>query len=230
MPRRPRMYIPGIPAHIVQRGNNREPCFFSEFDYQLYLETLQHGLNRYKVKCHAYVLMTNHVHLLLTPDTKTGISQLMSYLGKCYVAYINKTYRRTGTLWEGRHSSSLVDAEDYLLHCYHYIEMNPVRAGMVSRPDDYYWSSYHHHAWGKPSKIVNEHILYQQLGITSEQRQYKYRALFAMELKHEDLHAIRHATQYNYTLGNDRFREKIESVLGRQIGQDRRGRPKITSD
>jgi len=134
MPRRPRLYIPGIPAHIVQRGNNREPCFFCDFDYQHYLETLGQGLNRYAVRCHAYVLMTNHVHLLLTPSTENGISQLMAYLGKKYVTYINKTYRRTGTLWEGRHKSSLIDAENYLLRCYRYIEMNPVRAGMVFRP------------------------------------------------------------------------------------------------
>jgi REP-associated tyrosine transposase len=229
MPRRPRLYIPGVPAHIVQRGNNRQPCFFSEFDYQFYLETLRRGLNRYEVKCHAYVLMTNHVHLLLTPSTDTGISQLMSYLGKYYVTHINKTYRRTGTLWEGRHKSSLIDAESYLLRCYRYIELNPVRAQMVYKPDDYPWSSYTCNAWGKTSEIIEEHPLYRALARDAGARRYAYRALFASELDGVDIHAIRHATHYNYILGTERFKEKIEFTLGREVGYDARGRPRVTS-
>ncbi len=137
MPRRPRMYLPGIPAHTVQRGNNREPCFFHPDDFVYYLQYLKHALSRYKVKLHAYVLMTNHVHLLMTPTDETGISKLMSLVGKNYVMYINKTYRRSGTLWEGRHKSSLIDAEKYLFYCYRYIEMNPVRASMAKKPDEY---------------------------------------------------------------------------------------------
>lgn len=229
MPRRPRLYIPGIPAHIVQRGNNREPCFFCDFDYQLYLETLGQGLNRYAVRCHAYVLMTNHVHLLLTPSTENGISQLMAYLGKKYVTYINKTYRRTGTLWEGRHKSSLIEAENYLLRCYRYIEMNPVRAGMVFRPDDYPWSSYNHNAWARWSKIINEHALYIELGRNIEKRQHNYRALFDTDSNDIDIQEIRRATHYNYLLGSEGFKEKIELTLGRHIGYDSIGRPRITN-
>jgi len=152
MPRRPRMYLLEIPAHIVQRGNNREPCFFSDDDYRYYLEHLGRTLNRYRVRLHAYVLMTNPVHLLMPPTDEQGISKLMSVLGKRYVMYINHTYRRSGTLWEGRHKASLVAAGDYLLQCYNYMELNPVRAGMVNQPEDYPWSSYACHAWGKESK------------------------------------------------------------------------------
>ena len=142
MPRKPRSYLPGVPAHVVQRGNNRNACFFADEDYLFYRECLSEGLRRYEVRLHAYVLMTNHVHLLLTPSDETGISCLLQHVGRLYVLYINKTYRRSGTLWEGRHKASLVDAENYLLACYRYIEMNPVAARMVEAPDQYQWSSY----------------------------------------------------------------------------------------
>jgi putative transposase len=148
MPRKPRMYLPSIPAHIVQRGNNRDACFFSDDDYLYYLEVLGQGLRRYGVKLHAYCLMTNHVHLLMTPKDNVGISRVMQHLGRLYVLYINRTYRRSGTLWEGRHKASLVNAEEYLLTCYRYIELNPVAAGMVNTPEQYRWSSYRWHAWG----------------------------------------------------------------------------------
>jgi len=128
MPRKPRMYIGGLPCHVIQRGNNRDACFYSDQDYQFYLYQLGEVCRRYSVQLHAYVLMTNHSHLLMTPKDEWGISRVMQSLGRCYVQYINKTYRRTGTLWEGRHKSSLVDADRYLLACYRYIELNPVRA------------------------------------------------------------------------------------------------------
>ncbi len=229
MPRRPRMYLPGIPAHIVQRGNNREPCFFSQDDYVYYLQCLKHALGRYHVKCHAYVLMTNHVHLLMTPSDESGISRVMSLIGKNYVMYINKTYRRSGTLWEGRHKSSLIDADNYLLRCYRYIEMNPVRAGMVTKPDDYQWSSYIYHAWGKQNELIEDHTLYHALGEAANKSQYAYRELFRFDLTDEDIHQISHAFHYNYLLGNDRFKESIEKTLQRQLGYDRRGRPKSST-
>ncbi len=229
MPRRPRMYLPGIPAHIVQRGNNREPCFFSDDDYRYYLERLGQALKRYRVRLHAYVLMTNHVHLLMTPTDEQGISNLMSVLGKHYVMYINHTYRRSGTLWEGRHKASLVDAEDYLLQCYKYIELNPVRAGMVITPEDYPWSSYAHHAWGKENGLIDNHYLYLHLGKTVKERHYAYRELFKVDLSDQDIHLISAASHYNYPLGNDRFKEKIEETLKRQVGYNQRGRPKAVS-
>lgn len=149
MPRKPRMYLPGVPAHVVQRGNNREACFFQDEDYQFYLAVLGDALKRYRVQLHAYVLMTNHVHLLMTPTDESGISRVMQHLGRLYVLYVNRTYRRSGTLWEGRHKSSLINATEYLLTCYRYIELNPVRAGMVAVPEEYRWSSCRWHGWGR---------------------------------------------------------------------------------
>lgn len=225
MPRRPRMYLPGIPAHIVQRGNNREPCFFAEDDYRFYLDRLGSALKRYRVQLHAYVLMTNHVHLLMTPVDTIGISRVMALLGQHYVQYINRTYQRSGTLWEGRHKASLVDAEDYLFSCYRYIELNPVRAGLVKTPGAYPWSSYGHHAWGETNSLIEDHELYLALGESSEARQHAYRELFKASLPEQTVHTINHAFHYNYPLGNDRFKKKIEETLGRQVGQAKRGRP-----
>ncbi len=229
MPRRPRMYLPGVPAHIVQRGNNREPCFFHPDDFVYYLQCLKHALSRHKVKLHAYVLMTNHVHLLMTPADETGISKLISLVGKNYVMYINKTYRRSGTLWEGRHKSSLIDAEKYLFHCHRYIEMNPVRASMTKKPDEYRWSSYAYHAWGNDNDLIEDHELFQALDITAEKRQFTYRELFRVDLTVEKIHEISHATHYNYPLGNEHFKELIEKTLKRQVGHDKRGRPKASA-
>ncbi|WP_218190334.1 transposase [Pseudomonas sp. CC6-YY-74] len=141
MPRKQRMYLPGVPAHVVPRGNNRDACFFHEDDYRFYLAVLAEGLKRYRVALHAYVLMT--------PADETGISRVMQHVGRMYVLYINRTYQRTGTLWEGRHKASLVNAAEYLLSCYRYIELNPVRAGLVAAPEAYPWSSYRWHGWGR---------------------------------------------------------------------------------
>jgi len=228
MPRRPRIYLPGIPAHIVQRGNNREPCFYNFEDYRYYLQCLQHAKKRYTVELHAYVLMTNHVHLLLTPSDATGISRMMALIGKNYVMYINKTYKRTGTLWEGRHKSSLVDEENYLLQCYKYIELNPVRAAMVNSPDEYVWSSYQHHAWGKYNDLISDHWLYTALAKEQEERQHVYRDLFKAELFDSDVHEISNATQFNFPLGNNRFKEKIEEMTKRKLGYASSGRPSKT--
>jgi putative transposase len=225
MPRKHRMYLPGIPSHIVQRGNNREPCFFSEDDYRFYLSSLSKGLKRYKVILHAYVLMTNHVHLLMTPTDKEGISRVMQLLGKLYVQYINKTYRRSGTLWEGRHKASLVNANEYFLKCQRYIELNPVAASMVSCPDEYLWSSYSAHAWGKDNTCITSHELYNNLGKLPDERQFAYRELFKYHLSVDDIHRIRKATHFCYPLGNERFKEKIEIMLDRKVGHALRGRP-----
>lgn len=143
MARLPRLNLPNIPQHVVQRGNNRQVCFFSEQDYTLYLDKLKDYAKKCHVNEHAFVLMTNHVHLLMTPETEKGVSQLMQSLGRYYVMYINKTYQRTGTLWEGRYKSksTVVDSEKYFLLVSRYIELNPVRANMVEHPAEYPWSS-----------------------------------------------------------------------------------------
>ncbi|MCS3902016.1 putative transposase [Methylohalomonas lacus] len=229
MPRKPRMYLPHIPVHLVQRGNNRNACFFAEDDYHFYLDCLGRGLRRYGVQLHAYVLMTNHVHLLLTPQDETGISRLMQYLGRQYVGYINKTYRRSVTLWEGRHKASLVQADNYLLTCMRYIELNPVTAGMVERPEQYPWTSYHHNAWGKTDNLISQQLVYQALGASSTERQLAYRALFRNQLPDTDIHELQACLTYNYPLGNSRFRDEIEAMQGRPIGKRQRGRPSSPS-
>ena len=223
MPRKPKMYLAGIPAHIVQRGNNRDACFFSDDDYLFYLDVLGQGLRRYHVKLHAYCLMTNHVHLLMTPEDEFGISNVMQHIGRSYAQYINKTYRRSGSTWEGRHKASLVDADNYLLKCYRYIEMNPVVASMVGTPERYRWSSYGWHAWGRSNEIIKDHVLYEQLGCTSDIKQHAYRELFKTQIPDDDLHVIKESMKYNYPLGSQRFKEQVESTLGSAIGQKQRG-------
>lgn len=146
MPRIQRLTVPGVALHVVQRGNNRQAVFFHESDYFSYLDLLFESADRYEVSVHAYVCMTNHVHILLTPWDEGSVSLLMQRLGALYTSGINSVYRRTGSLWEGRFKSSLVDSDRYVLSCYRYIELNPVRAGMVVHPADYRWSSYRHHA------------------------------------------------------------------------------------
>lgn len=154
MPRRARLAVPGIPWHIIQRGNNRSPCFYADEDYRRYLDTLAEQAVKYDCAIHAYVLMTNHVHLLLTPQQEDSAALLMKHLGQRYVQYINRTYRRSGTLWEGRFKSCLAQEERYVLTCYRYIELNPVRANMVARPEDYRWSSYHTNGIGQPDPLI----------------------------------------------------------------------------
>lgn len=226
MPRRPRMYTAGLPFHIVQRGNNREACFFAEQDYLFYLQLLQDGLTRYAVSLHAYVLMTNHVHLLLTPSCPDGISRLMSVVGSRYGYYMNKTYGRSGTVWEGRHKASAVDSERYLLTCYRYIEMNPVTAGMVKRPEEYRWSSHGANAWNDSCSWLTPHEQFLALHRNPTERAKAYRDLFRTCLPDEDILAIRKAMHYSHPLGDGRFCLQIAERLGIKIGHAARGRPK----
>lgn len=205
MARKPCINLPGMPYHVIQRGNNRQVCFFAEEDYRFYLECLKEALDKYHCDCHAYVLMINHVHLLLTPETSEGISRVMQSVGRRYVQYINYTYRRTGTLWEGRFKSSLVDADNYLLTCQRYIELNPVRADMVNSPDEYKWSSYRYNAFGKEDALLTEHVNYLLLGKTDVERHKQYRELFRYQLDNKTLHEIRETLNTSTVLGNDYF-------------------------
>lgn len=227
MPRKPRFVIPGIAQHIIQRGHNREPCFYAEDDYQRYLQELKTAINTNGAVLHAYVLMTNHVHLLVTPTSEHSISHFMQDLGRKYVKYINATYRRTGTLWEGRYKASLIDSEAYLLTCMRYIELNPVRAQMVEHPGDYHWSSYACNAQGKASALIVPHALYQSLGKALHQRQHAYRELFSSHVELNQLHDIRDALNQELVLGRDDFKDKIEQMTQRQTRKVKDGRPKI---
>ena len=223
MARHPRFVLPGHPQHVIQRGNNREVIFVSKQDYRFYLEKLHLACIKYQCEVHAYVLMTNHVHMMMTSHTSTGMSQVMQSLGRQYVQYFNYTYRRTGTLWEGRYKATVINADQYLLTCYRYIELNPVRAAMVAHPGDYPWSSYLFNATGKPNELLSHHSLYQALGKTAAERQSAYRALFKRHIDEQTLKAIRDSTNKAWALGNDRFRSRIEELTKRQVAPRPRG-------
>jgi putative transposase len=225
MPRHARLLIPGVPLHIRQRGINRSPCFGSEADYQLYLG-LMAGLGpRFSCSVHAYVLMTNHVHLLATADEPEGASLFMKNLAQRYAQHFNRTSHRSGPLWEGRFRSSPVDCERYLLACYRYIELNPVRAGMVSSPVDYPWSSFRTNAMGTPSHFLSPHSEYLRLGTTTGQRQAAYRGMLATGLSTSELARIRAAINKNAAFGDEGFVAGIEARLGRAARPVARGRP-----
>ena len=226
VPRKPRFFLPDVPTHIVQRGNNRQAIFFAEEDYQAYLGWLREAAARWSCDIHAYVLMTNHVHLLLTPRDAEGISRLMQYLGRRYVPYVNHQYRRSGTLWEGRFKASLIQTDRYLLVCHRYIELNPVRAEMVEAPGDYRWSSYRHNALAEDDATLTPHAEYLRLGATDDERRTSYRALFAGLIEPGLLKQMRNCLQTGTPFGNDRFREEIECTLGRRVGFSARGRPR----
>ena len=225
MPRRARIAVPGIPWHIIQRGNNRSACFYAEADYQYYLSTLGEQAQEYGCAVHAYVMMTNHVHLLCTPQHENSAAQLMKNLGQRYVQYVNRTYRRSGTLWEGRFKSCLAQSEAYVLTCYRYIELNPVRANRVCHPREYRWSSYQANAEGKLDPILTPHSLYLRLGQNEAQREAAYRGLFEADLDPDQITAIRNATNGNCALGDRRFREEIEKMLRRRVVPGKSGRP-----
>lgn len=226
MPRRARLSLAGIPWHIIQRGNNRSVCFFSEEDYRRYLDDLSELARRFGCAVHAYVLMTNHVHLLLTPEHADSAALMMKHLGQRYVQYVNRTYRRSGTLWEGRFRSCLTQTEDYVLACYRYIELNPVRAGMVNRPQDYRWSSYHANALGKADGLITPQGEYLRLSPDDTDRREAYRALFKAHIEAETMDEIRNATNGNFALGSGRFQKQIEEALGRRAQRGRSGRPR----
>ncbi len=225
MARLPRFCLAGIPQHVIQRGNNRQPCFAGASDYRFYLECMRAASRRYACAVHAYVLMTNHVHLLVTPSQKDVLPRFMQHIGRRYVQYFNFCYQRTGTLWEGRYQASLVDTEAYVLTCYRYIEMNPVRAAMAANPSDYRWSSYRHNAFDVKDEVVVPHELYTALGANPASRCTAYRELFRTNLGEATLKIIRESLNQEVVLGNDRFREYIEKALARRARPGRRGRP-----
>lgn len=225
MPRRARLAIAGIPWHIIQRGNNRTACFYTDDDYRYYLARLKEQAEKYHCAIHAYVLMTNHVHLLVTPEKAESASLMMKHLGQRYVQYINKTYRRSGTLWEGRFRSCLTQEKEYVLACYRYIELNPVRASMVKDPAEYTWSSYRANALGEDNALLTPHFLYNGLGHKKDERQAAYRALFKAHLEDEIINDIQQATNGNFALGNDKFKQEIEQALKRRARPGNPGRP-----
>jgi putative transposase len=225
MPRRPRLALAGVATHIIQRGNNRGACFFADEDYALYLHHLEELARLFGCAVHAYVLMTNHVHLLVTPKETDGASLLMKHLGQRYVQYVNRAYRRSGTLWEGRFRSCLAQSEAYVLACYRYVELNPVRADMAAHPREYRWSSYRSNAEDKSSDLITPHREYLRLAKDAAERRAAYRALFKSELDPETLKETREATNGGCALGGKRFLAQIEAAAGRRVTRGKAGRP-----
>ena len=226
MPRPPRYFIPDIPQHVIQRGVDQQAVFFESGDYELYLRTLDKAANQYDCQIHAYVLMTNHTHLLVTPGSARSIPLVMQAIGRSYVQMLNKKYDRTGTLWEGRYKASLVQSDAYLMACHKYIELNPVRAGLVSTPGEYPYSSFAHNARGICDALLTPHAVYESLAQTSDERRVAYRSLFHDSIAPDLLATIRDTTNACLVLGTDCFRDQIEAMLGRSVRHRKNGRPR----
>lgn len=225
MPRPRRLEPPGVALHVIQRGNNRSACFFCDMDRHFYLKCLAEYAERRGCAIHAYALMTNHVHLLVTPATPGGVSRMLQDVGRRYVRTVNEAQSRTGTLWEGRFKSNPIDSETYLLTCHRYIELNPVRAGIASAPADYRWTSHSYYAHGKPNKLISEHPVYIGLGATPDDRRHRFLSLFKSPIEERELTKLRTAVNKSRALGSDAFLDRIEAALRESVRPARRGRP-----
>lgn len=227
MPRKPRFNLPDYTQHLIQRGNDRKPCFMKDRDRRFYLQCLHAACAKYHCEIHAYVLMTNHVHLLVTPRETWSVPKTMQTLGRNYVGYFNSQYDRTGTLWQGRYKSSLVQDDQYFLACSLYIEMNPVRAGIAIRPGDYVWSSYRSNALGEKSELVTPHITYLALARQRSRRFVSYRKLFEAKPDDGQLGEVRHCLNHELVLGSELFRDEIQALTNnRPVRFSVGGRPR----
>jgi len=223
-----RLDLPGVAQHVAQRGNNRQACFFHEVDYIRYLQELLEASMRHGCQVHAYVLMTNHVHLLVTPGSTGGVSKMLQAVGRRYVRYVNDSSARTGTLWEGRFKASLVDSECDVLACYRHIELNPVRACMTAAPGDYRWSSYAANACGTHDALVTPHPAYRALALDPSQCPVRYREFVAQAIPEEEMAAIRPHVQRQRAVGSGRFQSQAEQLLQRRARIKTPDRPKAT--
>ncbi len=226
MARLPRLDLPDIPQHCVQRGINRSACFFNDSDRLAYLEALRETSGKFGCDVHAYVLMTNHIHLLLTGRRKGAVSAVMQSVGRRYVRRVNTIRQRTGSLFEGRFKSSLIETERYLMTCYRYIELNPVRAEIVASPDAYPWSSYRCNALGVPNDLIAHRTEYLELGDTPEARREAYLQLFCDALSEHQLEEIRMHLNKDCVLGSPRFQQEVEIATKRRARVVALGRPR----
>lgn len=226
MPRSARLAIPNVPMHILQRGHNRHACFVEANDFGFYLSLLKQFSLEHGCQLHAYVLMTNHFHLLATPERTDSASEMMRSVNQRYVQSINRRLGRTGSLWEGRFRSSLVDSESYLFICHRYIEMNPVRARMVAFPGQYPWSSHRANAEGAPSCLLTAHPLFRDLGRDPAERQKQYRSMFNTPLSLLQLEAVRRAIKSDRPLGGKGFVNRVGRLAGKSLDPPEMGRPR----
>ena len=226
MARSPRITVPAYPHHIIQRGNNRQATFFADDDYLFFLECLRQAKSKCRRSIFAYVLMTNHFHLIVAPTEIGDLGRFMQSVGRRYVRYINANYQGTGTLWEGRFKSAAVSQDEYLIACSRYIELNPVRAGLVTHPKDYRWSSYQYRALGRPDYLLDDDPWYAGLGSSAEARREGYRKWIESQISHGEWEEIRRATQRGRLIGRENFQKQVEAMTGRRLVGEARGRPK----
>lgn len=225
MARLPRLTVPGYPHHIIQRGNNRQAIFADTADYELLLALLEEQSKKHGVAVHAYVLMSNHFHLLATPDTAQGIPSMMQAIGRTYVRRFNQRHGRSGTLWEGRYKSTLIQAERYLLACMVYIDLNPVRAGLVADPADYRWSSHHRYVGRHADRLVTPHPLYWELGNTPFSRDAAYGELVRAGIGADQQRALTDSALRGWALGEPDYVADLQRRTARRLTRAQAGRP-----
>lgn len=224
----PRLTVPGYPHHIIQRGNNRQAIFAEGADYETLLSMLEEHSRKSAVAIHAYVLMSNHFHLLATPEAAEGIPQMMQAVGRRYVRYFNQRQARTGTLWEGRYRSTLIQAERHLLACMAYIDLNPVRAGLVAEPGDYRWSSHTHYVGRRHDRLVTPHPLYWELGNTPFSRDAAYAQLVQSGISPQQQQALTDSALRGWALGEADYVADLQKRTLRRVSKTRAGRPPLT--
>lgn len=227
MARLPRLTLPGYPHHIIQRGNNRQVIFADTQDFETMLALLAENAKKFAVAVHAYVLMDNHFHLLATPPTAEALPLMMQAVGRSYVRYFNQRHGRSGTLWEGRYRSTLIETERYLLACMVYIDLNPVRAGLVARPQDWRWSGHAHSLGLRPDALVTPHALFWALGNTPFAREAAYGQLVQAGISARQHTALTDATLRGWALGEAGFVEELQKKSLRRITKSRPGRPPL---
>jgi len=225
MARQPRLVLPDQPHHVLQRGNDNQPIFRDDDDHRRFLEFLRESAKFYRVAIHAYVLMPNHVHLLATPSDEDGLAAMMQKVGRLYVPWFNNKYGRSGTLFQGRFRTSVIDANAYFLACVRYIELNPQRSQLAFDPLEYPWSSYAHHAGVRPDPLITDHAKYWELGNTPFQREAAYIELAQQGMSGQELDAINAAVLKGAPLGSHAFMLELERKTKRQILPAKRGRP-----
>lgn len=225
MARLPRLTLAGYTHHVIQRGNNRQPIFLSQADYPYLLGLIEENAKKFDVQVHAYVLMTNHFHLLATPQTDNGLPQLMQAVGRSYVRYFNDLQSRTGTLWEGRYRSTLIDTASYLLACMVYIDLNPVRAGMVADPLDYAWSSHGFYSGTRNDKLITPHSLFWDLANTPFGREAAYADLVRAGISPKQQAALTKSALAGWALGEAEFVADLQKRIERRVSKVKAGRP-----
>jgi putative transposase len=225
MARLPRLTLPGYPHHVIQRGNNRQPIFATVADYRALLDLLEENAKKFEVAVHAYVLMSNHFHLLATPQTVDGLPKMMQAVGRTYVRYFNNTQKRTGTLWDGRYKSTLIQTDKYLLACMTYIDLNPVRAGLAAQPQDYPWSSHAHYLGVRTDRLITPHGLFWELGNTPFAREAAYAKLVQAGINPVQQLALSIATLRGWALGEPDFVADLQKRTQRRVEKSSAGRP-----